>query len=69
MNTHGATVNRGEIVSMYAGLNAHQLKHSAVHVERENHKNNLGLKGRPNPQELKFVILDKTKRHTVFRLR
>ena len=21
MNTHGATVNRGEIVSMYAGLN------------------------------------------------
>ena len=22
MNTHGATVNRGEIVSMYAGLNA-----------------------------------------------
>ena len=26
MNTHGATVNRGEIVSMYAGLNTgHEL--------------------------------------------
>ena len=24
MNTHGATVNRGEIVSMYAGLKRHQ---------------------------------------------
>ena len=23
MNTHGATVNRGEIVSMYAGLYEH----------------------------------------------
>ena len=24
MNTHGATVNRGEIVSMYAGLDRNQ---------------------------------------------
>ena len=28
MNTHGATVNRGEIVSMYAGLNATTFLHS-----------------------------------------
>ena len=25
MNTHGATVNRGEIVSMYAGLKGNQV--------------------------------------------
>ena len=25
MNTHGATVNRGEIVSMYAGLKTHEV--------------------------------------------
>ena len=32
MNTHGATVNRGEIVSMYAGLKTHCLLNGVLDV-------------------------------------
>ena len=30
MNTHGATVNRGEIVSMYAGLKVQRFTHNLL---------------------------------------